>query len=86
MTAAQTLKLYEITCKHFKNESDAKAFVQQVEEVVKNKISDKKDIFLTKDDKIDLVDRINRAELETILWIVGVGIIQFLLGFLAKLV
>jgi hypothetical protein len=53
---------------------------------VENKISDKKDIFLTKDDKIDLVDRINRAKLETILWIVGVGIIQFLLGFLAKLV
>jgi len=37
-----------------------------------------------KEDKIDLADRINRAKLETILWIVGVGVIQFPLGFLSK--
>ena len=40
--------------------------------------------FLMKEDKIDLADRINRAKLETILWIVGVGVIQFPLGFLSK--
>ena len=84
MTAAQTLKLYEITFKHFKNEADAQSFLQQVEEVVENIIAEKKNIFLTNDDKIDLVDRINKAKLETILWIVGVGVIQFLLGFLSK--
>jgi hypothetical protein len=76
MNAAQTLKLYEITFKHFKNEADARNFVQQVEEVIENKISDKKDIFLTKDDKVDLADRINKAKLETILWILGVWIAQ----------
>ena len=70
------LKLYEITFKHFQNEVDAKSFVQQVGEVVETMIGDKKDIFLTKDDKIDLVDRINKAKLKTILWIGGVWIVQ----------
>jgi hypothetical protein len=52
--------------------------------VVENKIADKKDIFITKEDKIDLIDRINKAKLETILWIVGVGVVQFLLMKIGK--
>lgn len=79
MTVSQSLKLYEIAAKYFKNEQDAKTFVEQVESIIEDKINDKKDIFLTKDDKIDIIDRINKAKLETIIWIVGVGVLQFIL-------
>lgn len=40
--------------------------------------------YLTQRDKIDLVDRINKAKVETILWIVGVGILQMALYFLTR--
>ena len=43
-----------------------------------------KENFLTKDDKIKIVDRINKAKIETILWIVGVSVLQFLLLKLEK--
>jgi hypothetical protein len=34
--------------------------------------------------KIELIDRINKSKTETIMWIVGVGILQFILSILAK--
>jgi hypothetical protein len=36
-------------------------------------------VFLSKEDKVDLIDWVNKAKLETIIWIVGVGVLQFLL-------
>ncbi len=84
MTAVQSLRIYEILNKHFKNEEDAKTLVNQIEEIVEAKINYKKDILLSKDDKVDLIDRINKAKLETIIWIVGVGILQFILSYLLK--
>lgn len=84
MTASQSLKIYEILQKHFRNEEDAKIVVKEIEEIIEIKIEAKKDILLTKDDKIDLIDRINKAKLETIIWIVGIGVLQFVLSFLLK--
>ena len=40
--------------------------------------------FLTKEDKIDLIDRINKSKTETIIWIVGIGLLQFILTMLSK--
>ena len=40
--------------------------------------------FLVKEDKIDLIDRINKAKTETIIWIVGIGLLQFILIILSK--
>jgi hypothetical protein len=40
--------------------------------------------FLNKEDKIDLIDRINKAKTETIIWIVGIGVLQFILTILSK--
>lgn len=37
MTVSQTLKLYEIANKYFKNEVDSKAFVDEIESAVDNK-------------------------------------------------
>jgi hypothetical protein len=84
MTATQSLKIYEILNKHFKNEEDAKVVIQQIEEIVEEKVNNKKDILLTKEDKIDLIDRINKSKLETIIWIVGIGVLQFILSYLMR--
>ncbi|MBS1580283.1 MAG: hypothetical protein JST29_11635 [Bacteroidetes bacterium] len=84
MTAAQSLKIYDVLNKHFKNEADAKIVVEQIEEIVEAKVETKRNILLTKEDKIDLIDRINKSKLETIIWIVGVGVLQFVLSFLIK--
>jgi len=83
MTASQSFKIYEILQKHFQNSEDAKSVVQEIEQIVEEKIAAKKDIFLTKDDKIDLIERIHRAKLETIIWIVSVGVLQFIGSILA---
>ena len=52
--------------------------------IVEAKVDTKRDILLTKEDKIDLIDRINKSKLETIIWIVGIGVLQFVLGYLMK--
>ncbi|MDI9364103.1 MAG: hypothetical protein QM541_04060 [Flavobacterium sp.] len=84
MAVTQSLKIYEILNKHFKNEEDAKIVIQQIEEIVEAKVDNKKDILLTKEDKIDLIDRINKSKLETIIWIVGIGALQFILSYLIR--
>ena len=42
MTATQSLNLYNIALRHFKNEADAQAFVTEIEVVVDNKFDAKK--------------------------------------------
>ena len=88
MTASQSFKIYEILQKHFNNSEDAKIIVQEIEQIVENKIESKKDILSTKEDllitKQDLIDRIHRAKIETIIWIVSVGVLQFIASLLAK--
>lgn len=34
--------------------------------------------------KIELIDRINKSKTETIRWIVGAGVLQFILSILSK--
>ena len=84
MIVSQSFKIYEILNKYFKNEEDAKTLVHQIEEIVEAKIEAKKNILLIKEDKIDLIDRINKDKLETILWIVGIGVLEFVLSFILK--
>ena len=84
MTASQSLKIYEVLQKHFKYDANAKIVIEQIEEIVEKKVESKKDILLTKEDKIDLIDRINKSKLETIIWIVGIGVLQFVLSYLIK--
>jgi hypothetical protein len=81
--SAIELQVYELFKKRF-SEDEAKIVIQYFEEKSEEKIQQKKDLFLIKDDKIDLIDRINKAKIETIIWIVGTGIVQFLLSILAK--
>lgn len=87
MTYSQSFKIYEVLQKHFQNAEDAKIVVQEIEQIVENKIESKKDILSTKEDlliaKQDLIDRIHKAKLETIVWIVGVSVLQFVGSILA---
>ncbi len=59
MTATQSLNLYNIALKHFKNEADATAFVKKIEMVVDNKFDAKKDTLATQQDiaesKVDII-------------------------------
>ena len=88
MTVSQSFKIYEVLQKHFNNADDAKLVVQEIEQIVEQKIETKKDILSTKEDllitKRDLVDRIHRAKIETIIWIVSIGVLQFVGSLLAR--
>ncbi len=51
------------------------------EDLLNTKLALKEDLLNTKQ---DLIDRIHRAKIETIIWIVGVGVLQFIASLLAK--
>ena len=88
MTTSQSFRIYELLQKHFNSAEDAKIIVQEIEDIVEKKIEAKKDTLSTKEDllnsKMDLIDRIHKAKIETIIWIVGVGILQFILTLISK--
>lgn len=50
MTAAESLKIYEILQPHFNNNDDAKTFVQEIEQIIATKIEEKSNIFSTEGD------------------------------------
>ena len=59
MTAAQSLKIYEILTKHFGDTADATAVVTEIEQIVESKIIDKTVHLATKQDlseaKVDII-------------------------------
>ncbi len=73
MTATQSLNLYNIAFKYFKNESDAMTFVKEIEVVVDNKFDNKKDVLSTKEDlaivKGELQKGISDSKVEIIKWV-----------------
>jgi hypothetical protein len=78
MTATQTLKLYEILHKHFKNDADAKVVVQEIEVLIDNKFEKEKNLLSTKEDISLLRQDFLKAQLEIekrlnniIIWIVA---------------
>ena len=81
--SALEIEVYEILKSRF-SEAEASKVISYFEQKAEEKVNQKKDVLLTKDDKVDLIDRINRSKVETIIWIVGTGIVQFLLTILAK--
>jgi hypothetical protein len=91
MTGTQTLKIYEILHRHFKNEADAKSVVQELETVIDNKFVDKKESLATKEDislmrqdvlkfQVDVEKRFNQM----IIWTVstGVAIVGLIVAFI----
>ncbi len=67
MMSTLEFRVYEI----FKNklgEKEAETNIQFVEEKSQEKIDGKKDVFLTKDDKVELVEKIESSKTDIIKW------------------
>ena len=78
MTAAQSLKIYEILGKHFGNTEDARTVVTEIEQIIETKLIEKKDVLATKEDllkmQIDMEKRFNDIEKRfnhLTIWIIG---------------
>lgn len=76
VTASQTLKIYELLNKHFKNEEDAKRLVQEIEQVIDVKFDSAKDRLATKEDLSKLEIRIEQGFKDQLKWL-----IVLMLGF-----
>ena len=60
-------KAYEIF-KSKLGESEAEVIMDFLDKKADEKISHKKDVFLTKDDKVDLISKIESSKTDTIKW------------------
>ena len=71
MTAAQSLKIYEVLGKHFNNLEDAKIVVTEIEDIIESKISEKKDTLATKEDILKLETKLAETKVDLIKWVFG---------------
>lgn len=76
-TSISEISLYNILRKKF-GEQETADLVEFVKSEVKSELEAKTGVFMTKDDKVELIDRINKSKTETIMWIVGIGVLQFI--------
>jgi len=65
-------------------EQETVEFMEFVKSEVKSEMDMKSTAFLSKDDKLEIIDRINKSKTETIVWIVGTCVLQFLLFIFSK--
>jgi hypothetical protein len=77
------ITLYNILRKKL-GEQETAELMEFITAEVKSELDSCTNKFLVKEDKIDLIDRINKAKTETIIWIVGIGVLQFILIILSK--
>ncbi len=89
------ISLYNLLRKKM-GEQEAFELMQFIHSEVKAELDMKTNVFLIKEDKIDLIeqakadkidliDRMNKNKTETLVWIVGVGVLQFLMILLTKM-
>ena len=79
------IKVYEIFKSKF-SEQEATTGIEYFEAKTEQKFSDKKDIFLTKQDKIDLIEKIEISKTDIVKWMfafwvgtIGIAIMFYLL-------
>lgn len=80
------LKVYEILKNRF-SEKEAETFIEYFDAKTTEKIDERKDIFLTKNDKIDLIEKMNKDKIDLIKWMFGFWItiiIMLLINFFFK--
>lgn len=84
MTATQTLKIYQVLNKHFKNSEDAEVVVSEIEKIVDNKIDQRKEVLSTKEDILNLKVEIEKRFNQIIIWVVstGIAVVGLLIAFL----
>ncbi len=68
MTTSQSLTLYNIALKYFKNENDATTFIKEVENAVDNKFDNAKSSLATKEDLTNVRLEIKESKAEMIKW------------------
>jgi len=78
--SALELKVYELFKKRF-SEEEARTVIEYFEAKSEEKIQQKKDVFLTKDDKVDIIKSIYTANLIQFLATIGsvLAIVKFML-------
>ncbi|HLG34794.1 MAG TPA: hypothetical protein VI757_07945 [Bacteroidia bacterium] len=57
-------------------DSEAQAVVEGIKEAVREEFDTAKDILLTKQDKVELIEKIAQSKLDMIKWMVGFWIVQ----------
>jgi len=79
------IKVYEIFKSKF-SEQEATTVIEYFEAKTEQKFTDKKDIFLTKQDKIDLIEKIETSKTDIVKWMfafwvgtIGIAIMFYLL-------
>jgi hypothetical protein len=77
MKAAE-FKVYEILKSRF-TEAETGVIPEYIEAKTDEKILDKKDIFLIKQDKIDLIEKMNKDKIDLIKWMFGFWVTIILL-------
>jgi hypothetical protein len=77
VTASQTLKMYELLNKHFKNTEDAKTLVAGIEDIIdekfnseKDRLATKEDIFCLKRDITSLETRMEQGFKDQLKWLI----------------
>jgi hypothetical protein len=75
---ALELKVHEILKNRF-SEKEAETFIEYFEAKALEKIDEKKDIFLIKQDKVDLIEKMNKDKIDLIKWMFGFWITIILL-------
>lgn len=69
MTQSTSIKMFQLFKAKF-GEQEAEEIVSLIEATVNNKLEEKKDILLTKDDKVELIKEIR----DSLKWMVGIFI------------
>ncbi|MEI6184111.1 MAG: hypothetical protein WCP65_01185 [Bacteroidota bacterium] len=79
------LKVYEIFKSKF-SEQEAATVIEYFEAKTEQKFSEKKDVFLTKQDKIDLIEKIETSKTDIVKWMftfwigtIGIAVLFYLL-------
>ena len=82
ITASQTLKIFELLNKHFKNEEDAKTLVYNIKQVVDRKFQGEKERLATKEDIRMLENKMEIGFKDMLKWTVILlpGFSSFIIG------
>lgn len=80
------LEVYEIFKNRF-TEKEAAKVIEYFESKAEEKISQKKDVFMTKDDKVEMISRIESSKTDIIKWvfIFWIGQLAAVAGILSAL-
>jgi hypothetical protein len=69
-------ELYELVREHTDKETAHKV-VMALQQTIQEEVAHEAELQI-KDLKVDIIDRISSAKIQTILWVVGVGVLQLL--------